>query len=483
MPTDRSSANAATLPTTPSGWIAEIGGALVMALAAAGLLAVAFWMQRHDWEYGRERSALIALCALLVFVLRWPSRPLRFFSSRALIAIAWIAMATALGLDLRVGLESVTHVQSTGEIRLDQGQNLLRSSQLLLRGEDPYGRGALVDLEAYSTRFRSRVDAGLTPQIPREQIRGMLARYAFQPDPQLRELLLPTPSAPRTPDAELEYSLLGHKYGPLPVLLVTPFVQFGRACIPALQLVAFFGWIAALLWMLRSPALRLAPGAIPIALMLVLIEPHVAHNYLYDSASDAWGLAFCALALGAHLRDRRLLSGVAVALALACKIFPAALFLPLLVVGPWPSIRRAGLACVATLAVLFGPFLLWDAHGLWLNLVAWPSLMAPDNTGWISYVPTAASTIRLCLTALLAVLSLANILGLRPARGQSRLWAFVRVDSARLPAHFALASACAVLAGSAFHNNYVPWVTSWSFCAITIAFASSRESSSAPAVT
>jgi len=469
----------------------ELAGALLFASGAAALLALSHWMQHHDWEYGRQRSAGIAVAALALFALRWPWRPLRLLSTWPALAIAGLCALGALWVDVRAGQESLEHARLTGEIRLDQGQNLLRAAQLLRRGDDPYGRGALIDLEAFINRRRERAALQMNPALPPGQVFPALNYYGRSPDRSVAEALLPKP-APGAPEAaQREYSLLGHKYGPLPVLVTLPFVSRGPACVPALQLAAFLLWIAALAWALRAPVLRLAPAAVLLALALVLAEPQVARNYLFNSASDAWGLGFCALALGAQLRGKRTLAAVAAALALGCKMFPAALFAPLLL-APWPpsasgarqtwlEVRRALLAFAGVLALLYGPFLLWDARGLWLNIVAWPSLMGPDNTGWLFYATQLAPAARAGLLLLIGALSLWNVVRLRPALAQRPPWKLAPVDATRLFGHFALVSTCAVLAGSAFHNNYVPWVTSWAFCSLAATFGSSGRGFAAAA--
>jgi len=457
-----------TAPPAGRAWGRELLGLLAWALCCGLLFAGSLWMVENDWEHGRARSALMALSGLFVFALRWPWRPVRLFAWRPLAALGWLLFLGAAVVDVRIGVESVQHARETGEIRLDQGQNLFRAAQLLRRGEDPYGRGALIDLEAFQQRLQLRARLGLAPQMHPAALAQALGRYAREPEIFLRKQLLPEP-APYAPEEALrEFSLLGHKYGPLPILVALPLLGTGRAAIPALQLAAFLGWVLALWWTLRAPALRLGSAAIPLALTLVLLEPHVAHDYLHDSASDAWCLLFCALALGACLRERRALTGAAIALALGCKLFPAALFLPLLFARP---LRRAFISCALVLALLYLPFLLWDGRGLWLNLVAWPSLMAPDNTGWLAYAPQAAPLARTGLMLLIAALSALNLFGLRLRLSPPRL-RFVPVDPARLAAHFTLVSACALLAGSALHNNYVPWVTSWGLIAIALAFAS-----------
>jgi hypothetical protein len=457
----------------PSGrsFLPDAAGLALWALLSAAVFCASQWMVSHDWEHGRGRSALIAGCALIAFAIRWPWAPSRIFASRSLAGLATLAALVALVADVRIGLESASHARMTGEIRLDQGQNLLRATQLLARGEDPYGSGALIDLEAYNQRLRIRVPLGMPPHLHPVALPQALARYGRDPERSLAQQLLPAPPPAADPEqaalAAREYALLGHKYGPLPVLTALPFVYFehqlglGPQVIPWLQLFAFLGWIAALTWLLLTPALGLGTAAIPLVLLLVLVEPQVAHNYLYDSASDAWVLGFCTLALAAWLREKSWLTGLAVALALGCKIFPAALFLPLIFTRP---MRSALLSFVLASALLYLPFLLWDPRGLWLNLVAWPSLMEPDNTGWIFYFANLSPLIRPLVLLAIAALSFLDL-----------FWR--RGDGSRAPAHFALASALAILAGSAFHNNYIPWVTSWAFVALAITFASARPPS------
>jgi|GEM_PF-1902914 len=460
----------------PSGrsFLPDAAGLALWVLLIAALFCVSDWMVSHDWEHGRGRSALIAGCALIVFAIRWPWAPSRIFASRIVSGLATIAAAAALVADVRIGLESIHHARLTGEIRLDQGQNLLRATQLLARGEDPYGKGALVDLEAYNQRLRLRVQLGMPPHLQPVALPQALARYGRDPERSLAQQLLPEPPAAAAPDqaalAAREYALLGHKYGPLPVMVALPFVYFGDQpgpgpeLIPWLQLVAFLGWITALTWLLLAPALRLGQAAIPLVILLVLIEPQVAHNYLYDSASDAWVLGFCALALAAWLREKSWLTGLAVALALGCKIFPAALFVPLIFTRP---MRNALIAFALASALLYLPFFIWDPRGLWLNLVAWPSLMEPDNTGWIFYFANLSPVIRPLVLLAIAALSFIDLFWKRGAGSQTLA-----------PAHFALVSALAILAGSALHNNYIPWVTSWAFVALAITFAASRAPAS-----
>jgi hypothetical protein len=463
----------AATPKRP--FVVHVAGALFWAISAAVMFGASRWLVTRSWGFGRERAVVVALLGILAFATRWPWRPIvlvsRRRSAQLWLVTATLMMLSAFAWDVRVGVESITHAVETGEVRLDQGQNLFRSAQLLSRGENPYGRGALIDLDAFAARLLLRARLGIPPRVPPSALIDTMERYERNPDPALERQLLPEPAASSlevSRDAEREYSILGHKYGPLPLLVTLPLVGSGPVVIPILQLAVFVGWIAALFWCLRSPALRLAPVAIPITLTLILLEPHVAHDYLYFSASDSWCLAFSTLALGSHLRNYRALVGLFLALALSCKLFPAALFVPLVFARP---MRPAILSGAIALAVLYCPFLLWDARGLWLNIVAWPLLRDADTTCWLAYFPSAASFTRAALLPFLAWISMADLFGARLHSG----YPYVRrvaVDPARFAAHFALASAVVIFAGKAFHNNYVPWVTSWGFAALALAFAS-----------
>src|SRR5260370_23886039 len=140
----------------------------------AALVLFGRFLQGHDWEWGRERCALLAALALAVLFNGSPARIA--IASRSLLVALWMAALLALGLSARTGIETLLHTASTGEIRLDQGQNTLRAARLFLRGENPYARGQLLDLAAYFTRFPQRAQAGLLARANPEEVRALAVR-------------------------------------------------------------------------------------------------------------------------------------------------------------------------------------------------------------------------------------------------------------------------------------------------------------------
>ena len=388
----------------------------------AAVVGSGYFFRTHDWEWGRQRCLLLLVLAVAVVVAR-PALPVFLKTRNATIAI-WIAALVSAGLDLRTGIESVRLAAATGEIRLDQGQDTLRAAQLLLRGEDPYAKGQLLDPEAYMTRGRQRVEAGMPS--PRDWP-YLLDHWWRTLDPRAREKLLP-------PSDAKERALYGYKYGPLLPLVTAPLqAAVGPAAVPLLQLLFW----AMLLALLRDP----------LVILCVSLEPSVATNYLYYSASDIWALAWMAAALFAWQRKRAGALGVFAGAAIGCKLAPSLLLAPLL------ANRRALIACAATVAVLFGPFAIADPAGFWANLVSWPSAMRPDNTHWSFY---ASEGVRIAARVVLGAGIVAAMVYLRNNTG---LAVWLR--------YLAAASCALILGGVAFHNNYVPWFTVWALSAVS----------------
>jgi len=441
----------------------------LLLLQLAALVLFGRFLQDHDWEWGRARCALLAALALATILGRSPARIAA--GSRVLQVLLAIAALIALGVNARTGIETIVHAAKTSEIRLDQGQNTLRAARLLLRGEDPYARGQLLDLEAYITRFSQRAEVGLLPGAPPPEVRPLAERWWQTLDPGARERLLPEP-VPPSAAANRERALYGYKYGPILFLVTAPLQALcGPAAVPLLQLILWCAWMALLGLALRAAGV--GAGGIALALVAIALEPNVAANALYQSASDVWPLAFMAGAVLAWLRGRPVALGLCAAAAVGCKVLPSALLAPLLFMkAPREGAAfswAAPLAALAGVLVLFVPFALWDPLGLWADLVLWPSAMRPDNTHWSFY---ASETVRAAArVALLTALAAAAVWLLR---SQPR-------SAAVCFRWLAAASAAAILAGVAFHNNYAPWFTTWAACAAVASAFGSSESASAQA--
>jgi hypothetical protein len=426
------------------------------------LILLEVWLRafrRWDWDQGAVRGALLFLGLVGLACLRlWPRRgeAAPALTRWAMLLLAALVVA-AFGRAVYKGTRAVLLTARTGTIELDQGQNTYRAALGLLRGENPYGRGALLDPIAYRGRLAIRQAAGVGPAPSVGDVNGALDRYWANPDPVLRAALLPTPPPGSNPDAVRETSLLGYKYGPVPLLLTAPLaVAIGPASVPLLNLLLYVGWLAALAAAARAAGVRLELTAL--ALLAVLADPHPTWNYLANTASDIWPLAFSSVAVVAWLRQWHTVLGVALGLALASKLFPAALFLPLLIAA---HSRRAVLVFALTAAALLGPWLLWDAHGFALNVLLWPTLMVPDTTSWVAYVSHPAEN-----AMRLALLGLCGAVLLRLALNSERrlFWAL------------AVANLAAVAAGSAIHNNYLPWFSAWAALAVIEPWTRHRSS-------
>lgn len=435
--------------------------ALVAVLLASVGLFGGFLMS-HDWEWGRQRTLLLALFGLAILVARSPDGrlPLR---SPPLVILLWAAALVPFCHHALQGFDSVGQAARSGDVRMDQGQDTLRAARVLRRGEDPYGRGQLLDPIAFTALGPHRAALGLGPTLEPGQVDATLARYWATLEPSLRARLLPASEAPQ---AQAELSLYGFKYGPLLPLVTAPVeARLGAASVPLLQLALWALWMGLLALCLAASGVE--PGAVPLALFALGLEPTIAHDFLYLTASDLWALTALAGALLAFLRGRNLPLGLCAAAALGCKAFPGVLVVPLLFARGFaqdrglPPLRRyrAALWAALALGVLYLPFALWDLRGLWTNLVVGPSRMAPDNTGWAFYAPPALiPLVRAGLALALVALS---------------VW-FVRRGGRQPFAYLAGASALAILQGATFHNNYASWFTGWAACAVAAAFFGNR---------
>ncbi len=448
---------------------------LATAAAAASFLALpaivvgfGFFLRTHDWEWGRQRCALLALLAIAVLVAR-PSCP-AILRSRVAAALLWAGALVAVALDARIGIESVRLAATTGEIRLDQGQHTLRAARLLLRGESPYAQGQLIDLEAYATRGEERARAGLvTPRDP-GRVRLLAARWWSTLDPAARDELLP-PAPPGNQAAVRERALYGYKYGPLQPLVVAPLQAIlGPAAIPILQLTFWLLLLALLAASLRAAEAGWGPTGF--AILCLSLEPSIATNFLYYSATDVWALAAMAGALLAFLRGRPIALGLCVGAAVACKILPSLLLGPmLLVAAPGRGRARfvAPVACLLLLIAVCAPFVAADPLGFWSDVVLWPSAMRPDNTHWSFYAsPALRAVVRVLLGC--AILAGAAYLLARRERAAASWLRFLAACSVAL-----------ILGASAFHNNYETWFAVWAVCAVVASGSPSSASAQAPA--
>ena len=436
--------------TLCEGWPAY---ALCLAVVLGGTWSFAALYPGH----GLLRLPLLGLMLLFVLALRrLPVVP------RPLPGGAWpraVLAVVLLGLCLheaRTLLWATHAAHVTGRLRLDEGRTTLRAAQLLWRGENPYAVGALVDDTAFMDRLPLRIAAGIGPGLPRDQVEATLERYLATLDPATRRTLLPpappghaTPgdATPADATARREVAVLGYKYGPVP-LLVTFLLEklAGPASVPLSNGLACFALFAALgAILLRAGAGVAAAGAAVAELML---DPQCSWFFVFLTATDVWPLLFGFVGVWLALRGRHAGLGIAVALALCSKILPGALFLLLL-----PATRswRAAAWCAGVTAVLLLPWLALDAYGFVHDVVLWATLMEPDSNSWVFDAPPW-----LVLAARAVLLVPLGWLAWRIAWRRER----------RLASAFALLNMLLIAGGSAMHNNYIPWFSTWTVLAI-----------------
>ena len=424
--------------------------ALGLAGALALVVAASFAFRVFDWGQGPTRGLILLMMLVAMARLGVPGAGATVGPRLNFLVNAVIAAAAALWVYSAAGAISTT--ARTGEIPLDQGQTTWRAARLLLRGENPYGFGALVDFQAYFDRMSLRKATGLQPEIAPDALR--LALQAYDATLAATERAAVLPPAPAAGPAALEARLLGYKYGPLFPLLALPWVALGLpAAIMALNgLVAAFA-VAALYATMRD---RVGAPLAKLGLAALLCDKAILFNYVTKSATDIWALLFCILAVRATLRDRPTLGAAALAIGFGFKIFPCALLLPMLLKDrrATPALAFAGVA-----AAIYAPFAVADPSGLLHNVFLWPAYLGTDTTSWVAFAPPLAGKV-------------ARIVGLAAI---AAVWARYLVQrDASLFRTLALVALLALVTSSAFHNNYVPWFSIWIVAALVERFGPAR---------
>ena len=429
--------------------------ALGLAGALALVVAASFAFRFIDWDEGPTRGLILLMMLGAMARLGAPGAGATVGPRLNFLVNAVIAGAAVLWLSTAVA--TITTSARTGAIPMDQGQTTWRAGRLLLRGENPYGFGALVDFQAYFDRMSQRKAAGLQPEIAPDALKSALQAYDSTLAAPERDAILPP--APAEGPAALEAHLLGYKYGPLFPLLALPFVVLGQpAAIMALNALVAALAVAALYVTLRE---RVGAPLAKLGLAALLCDNTILYNFVMKSGTDIWALLFCILAVRAVLRDRPSWGALALAIGFGFKIFPCALLFPMLLKDRRvaPAFAFAGVA-----AAIYAPFALADFSGLVHNVFLWPAYLGTDTTSWVAFAPPLAGRI-------------ARLLGLAAI---AALWA--RYLLGREPSLFrvlALVALLALVTSAAFHNNYVPWASIWVIAALVERFGPSNSKSSA----
>ena len=429
---------------TPPAW--RLAGALALVPAAS----VAF--RFLDWGAGPARGLILFEALLAMALLGCPGRAATVGPRLSLLVNA--VLAAAMAIWLAAGVRTIADVARGGAIPLDQGQTTFRAARLLLRGQNPYGAGALVDFQTFFDRLPAREAAGIGPTLPRAALNPALAAYDRDLSAKARAPLLP--AAPASGPAALEAHLVGYKYGALLPLLALPIAAAKfPAGIMALNALAAVLTLAALYALMRGEVgdERLAR----LGLAALLCDNTILFNYVEKSATDVFALLACAGAALAAQRGRPGLAGAALGLGFGCKIFPCALMLPLLLKG---GRARPALIFAAVTAAIYLPFALADVSGLLHNVFLWPAYLGLDSTSWLAFAPPGTAVI-------------ARAVGLA---GMALAWG--RHLTGREPSLYrtlAIVALLALVSSGAFHNNYVPWASIWIVAALVERFGPARR--------
>ena len=423
------------------------------------LVILALWLTPLivlDFDHGVARALIVCgLVGGLAFV-RLRSFPASSGADPSAFP-KWLHVVLILGiaLDLSIAFASVTSSLRTRQILLDEGHTTWVAARLVLRGENPYGAGAIVDSAAFDHRSTARRDIGIVANVPdRAALEAAFERYFDTLDPALRQELLPlSENSKLTGAAAREVRLAGYKYGPVLILLTAPFALLDvPAVVPLLNAIGCFA-LFVVLWRIFSGIVGDWRGLAALGLSMLLFDRQIEWNYIRLTATDVWPLLFAALAVLAFRSNRQSAMAAALAFAVGCKIFPSLLFVPLLLY--FRSYRPIVLFAAITSAIYL-PWLVWDPAGVADNIFLWPLLADKDTTSWLYYAPPMAAYLARAILLLLIGICWQRFLTGRETR---LFWTLAVVNTLVL------------LAGGQFHNNYVPWASIWIVAAILEAFS------------
>jgi hypothetical protein len=431
-------------------------GSLLVAQLWLGLLWIFY--QGFGVARGFILCCLLAGLIVLRFFPRTGSSRQPAGAAALPLPLKFLLLATIV-LDLGMMTVSSTVSFETSIIPMDEGVTSWRAASLLWRGENPYGGGALVDLNAFRSRAPQRAAAGIRTVLLQPAQRMALRRYDATLDPQIRNQLLPLPRAA----APVEARLYGYKYGPVILAATAAVVPFGEpgAVMILNGLVSFC--LLAVMWPILRRVSAPQIGLAGVAMLALLLDRHITRNYIDRSATDVWALLFGSLAVLASLSRRPIAAAIAVAFAIGCKSVPGLLFVPLLF---RTRSTKPVLVFLAVAAAIYAPWLIRDPPGLVSNVFLWPLYMAKDGTSWEFFAPGWFTlAVRGAAVCVLAVLWLRYLAG----KEQRLFWTL------------AVSNTVVLLASGYLRNGYIPWISLWMVTAIAEAFAIQTATGGEPA--
>jgi uncharacterized membrane protein len=192
-------------------------------------------------------------------------------------------------------------------------------------------------------------------------------------------------------------SMVGLKYGPVMLLSYYPLVAvFGRPGIYWTHIALLLLLTSLLFWRQQSLEATSSVTLGALVPLAILMGPSLLRFLtLQHSDSDLAPTLLALLGLVLLERGHHRAGAVSLGLSVGAKLFPALLYLPLLLAVP----KKTWWWALGAMALVFGPFLAWDATGLWHNLVLFNFVRGGDSTALSYYLPGPAQNALLALYA------------------------------------------------------------------------------------
>jgi len=419
-----------------------------------------------DWGHGVARTALLALLiAAGLAVLHgapgrawtWTQQP-RWVAGLLAIATAYLCVST-----VAQGMASFQEIRRGREIGFDQGRFCYRAARMIGMGLNPYAHAVVLDTTEYPMALQALQRGPCYESGPRADLGRILAE-GFGRDFNARRFdgLIPKiTNRTGCATARLRVESFGLKYGPSLLAAYLPFVLvWDQAGILAANLL-FLGVACLFTWRLgwraghRSILLALVP------LIAFLLPSHLRHNTFANPATDIIPTALLVAAWALIEDDREVIGAVLLALGFAAKLAPGLFYLPLLL----RCRGRAQVVFAGTLALILGPFLVWDWRGLVTNLFLFNFLRDTDSTALLHGLGWLATKVIQGLCVLVSVAALVY--------AHRRRYDFTGFLTFLLVVHGA-----AIASGKTFHNNYLIWIPHLLGLAMVVGLARDSTTSS-----
>ena len=422
---------------------------MALLLTVAGS-ALTYWTLESfvsvDWGQGLARAVFLAWLIVAAVALiqvapgrawKWTPQP-RWIVALLALGVAYLFLSTVWQ-----GIGRFQEVRHGQPIGFDQGELSYRAVRMLAKGMNPYARHIVLDTTEYPQAMTdlqrdSCYESG--PDV--ERANSIAEDFGRDFDPHRWNGLIPKiANRSGCTMARLRSESFGLKYGPSLMAIYSPFILlWNQSGIFAAHLF-FIGIACFFIWRLgyrvghRSLLLSLIP------LIAFLLPSHLRHNTLSYSATDLIPVALVIAAWVLIEEEREVSGAILLALAFGAKLAPGIFYLPLLL----RCRRRSLIAFTATLALVLGPFLIWDGRGLVINLFLFNFLRDTDSTALIHGMPPLTTKAVQGMGGLLALVALLY--------AHRRRYDFVGFLTFLLVVHGA-----ALASGKIFHNNYLLWI-------------------------